>query len=157
LKKVKSMEIQTRCHCCARPFEVMVNDGEEDAQKYVIPAGRRATCPACGHVHHPGFEMKIIAKGGELLMADATTTEEQPALIWETSVRISLDLSKCLEPGQDPPTIEAILKELLEDHPLVDDYTVESASSPRIVDYNKPKVSPLRQAVTDEKERAEDF
>lgn len=70
----------------------------------------------------------------------ATGEEDiQPALIWETSVRMSIDLSKCLEPGEEPPAVESILKDLLEDHPLVDGITIESYSEPRIVEYNKPK------------------
>lgn len=63
--------------------------------------------------------------------------EGQPALIWEADVRISISLGVCLEPGQEHPTIEGILKELLEDHPYVDGFTVEGYSTPRVVDYNK--------------------
>jgi len=72
------------------------------------------------------------------IIAPQEEEQPQPALIWETSARLSLDLSKCLEPGQEPPTIEAILRDLLEDHPLVDGYTLESYSEPHIIDYNTP-------------------
>lgn len=56
------MIITTRCHACARPFEIEADGVESDDEIYIMPAPMRATCPHCGREHSAGFEMSISAE-----------------------------------------------------------------------------------------------
>lgn len=59
-------EITTRCHSCARRFDIEICVDEEwDGSTYEMPAGERATCGHCSNEHTAGFEMVVITDAAE--------------------------------------------------------------------------------------------
>ena len=64
------MEIKTRCHSCARDWEIEVPDNLDIHDSFLppprpvvtLPPGCRAECGHCGAEHREGFEMEIVAR-----------------------------------------------------------------------------------------------
>lgn len=79
-------------------------------------------------------EEKEKEEGGEHPTMEDKEEEEQeerqPARIWEANVSLSLFLGVCLDPGEDAPTVEEVLAEILENHPFVDGFKIITSGKP---------------------------
>ncbi len=59
-------DITTRCHSCARPFEVEVNEMElsytfsQHGSPHFELLNTEASCPNCGRWHGAGFSMELV-------------------------------------------------------------------------------------------------
>ncbi len=57
-------DITTRCHSCARPFEMEMDEDAERFTQYERPyfelQNKMVGCPHCGRKHGDGYSMEIV-------------------------------------------------------------------------------------------------
>ncbi len=59
-------DITTRCHSCARPFEMEMDEDAETFKMnhhlYVELQNQTVGCPHCGRKHGDGYSMEIVGE-----------------------------------------------------------------------------------------------